>query len=184
MFCISSVTAWTTILYWPMSVLPTPNDMDRGLDFRACRRPPSTRSTRWWRQAAPCSSSNDAIRKATRTAVADHVLFAAFALYNCTAHCLAASILVCRESTEISLLQNTRHSCWTSARELCLCIGVLGVSAADAQVMLGGLRPGAPHPVAGGHHPHCKRPRGPPPAHFPSDPAFVPRGLVVGAVAC
>ena len=23
----------------------------------------------------------------------------------------------------------------------------------------------------------------PPPAHFPSDPAFVPRGLVVGAVA-
>ena len=29
-----------------------------------------------------------------------------------------------------------------------------------------------------------ERPRGAPPAHFPSDPAFVPRGLVVGAVAC
>lgn len=82
------------------------------------------------------------------------------------------------------LLQNKRHSRWTSARELRLCIGVLGVSTADAQVMLGGLRPGPPHPVASGHDPHCKRPRGPPPAHFPSDPAFVPRGLVVGAVAC
>ena len=79
MFCISSVTAWTTILYWPMSVLPALNDMDRGIDFRACWRPPSTHSTGRWRQAAPCSSSNDAIRKTTRTAVADHVIFAAFA---------------------------------------------------------------------------------------------------------
>ena len=47
-----------------------------------------------------------------------------------------------------------------------------------------GLRPGSPHPVAGGHHPHCKRPRGAPPAHFPSDAAFVPRSPVMGAVAC
>ena len=85
------------LLVWPPLLTPTNelrimHDMDRGIDFRACRRPPSTRSTRWWRQAAPCSSSNDAIRKTTRTAVADHVLFAAFALYNCTAHCSAASI--------------------------------------------------------------------------------------------
>ena len=52
------------------------------------------------------------------------------------------------------------------------------------------MRPGPPPPrsCAGGHHPHCNRPRGPPPAHFPSDPAFacarVPPGLVVGAVCC
>ena len=31
------------------------------------------------------------LRKTTRTAVADHVLFAAFALYNCTAHTLFGS---------------------------------------------------------------------------------------------
>ena len=105
-------------------------------------------------------------------------------LHNYTAHCLAASISVCRECTDFSLLQNKRHNRWTSARELRLCIGALGVSAAGAQVMLGSLRPGSPHPVAGGHHPHCKRPRGPQTAHFPSDPAFVPCGPVVGAFAC
>ena len=43
---------------------------------------------------------------------------------------------MCRESTDFSLLQNKRHNRWTSARELRLCIGVLGVSAAGAQVML------------------------------------------------
>ncbi len=37
-------------------------------------------------------------------------------------------------SKRFFLLQNKRHSRWTSARELRLCIGVLGVSAADAQV--------------------------------------------------
>ena len=48
--------------------------------------------------------------------------------------------------TLVSLVQNKRHNRWTSARELRLCIGVLGVSAANAQVMLGGSRSDPPTP--------------------------------------
>ena len=175
MFCILFVTAWTTILCWPMSVLPTPNNMDRGIDFWAC-----------WRhlqrvqpdgggklQAAPCSSSNDAIRKTTRTAVAGHVIFATL---DCNStiiqHTAWQLIFECVASPQNFFCYRTRGI--IVGPPLRLCTGALGVSAAGAQVMLGGLRPCSPHPLAGGHHPHCKRPRGPPPAHLPSDPAFVP----------
>ena len=104
-------------------------------------------------------------------------------LHNCT---VCQLVFECVASAQIYLCYRARGIIvgphLSSRASSALCIGVLYVSAADAQLWV--LRPAPPHPVAGGHHPHCKRPRGPPPAHFPSDPAFVPRGLVVGAVAC
>ena len=155
--------------------------MDRKINCQACWRPPSTRSTTRWRQAAPCSSSNDAIRKTTRTAVADYVVLylQRMQIYNCT---VCQLVFECVASAQICLLKNKRHNRWTSrASSVYWCPWCVSGRCA---VYARGFEACPTPPRAGGHHPHCKRPRGPPSAHFPSDPAFVPRGLVVGAVAC
>ena len=59
------------------------NDMDRGIDCWACWRIPSTHPTGRWRHAAPCSSSNGAVRSKDNPYGSGgsimHVIFAAFA---------------------------------------------------------------------------------------------------------